>query len=259
MTNQKTGDKGFGREITIDRHYVGPPNMAQGGYISGTMAVHLASDTVEVTMRNPTPMGKPLLLDTSAPDRVVIYDGDKVLNEARPADLNLDMPEPISLAQARTASLRHVKEMPYPDCFGCGSARSDDDGLHLRSGPVAGRKIVATDWVPRAAAVGADMGEPVPEPIVWAAMECPIARAMDLEEMKAPEELIVLGRMTTRVHALPTVGEACFFMGWPIERAGRKIHLAGTLHNATGQVLVATLLTFVTLRPGVTYDTVLQG
>jgi hypothetical protein len=82
MTNEKTGDKRGKRETTIDRHYVGPPNMTQGGYISGTMAVHLASDTVEVTMRNPTPMGKPLVLDTSEPARVVIYDEDKLLKES---------------------------------------------------------------------------------------------------------------------------------------------------------------------------------
>jgi hypothetical protein len=85
-------------------------------------------------------------------------------------------------------------------------------------------------------------------------MECPIARAMELGDMKKPEELIVLGRMTTKVHKLPKVGETCFFLGWPIERQGRKIHLAGTLNSASGEVLVKTLLTFITLKEGVTYD-----
>ena len=259
MANNKRRKEGFRRVITINEHYVGPPNMTQGGYISGTMAMHLDSDTVEVTMRNPTPMGKPLVLDTSTPNRVFLYDGDKLLNEARPADLDLKLPEPISFEQAKTASLRHVTEMPYANCFGCGSARSEDDGLHLRSGPVEGRKIVATDWIPRAAAVGAGDGESVPEPIVWAAMECPTAKSMGLEGMRKPEELVVLGRMTTQVEALPRVGEPSFFMGWPIERDGRKIHIAGTLHNRAGNILVKSLLTFITLRQGVTYDSFKQG
>jgi hypothetical protein len=254
MASSKDSGKETRRTITIDPRFVGPPNMTQGGYISGVLAEHLDSETVEVTMRSPTPMGKPLTLDTSSPDRVLLYDGERLLDEARPGELQLEIPKPISLEQARKASLRHVVEMPYPDCFGCGSGRSQDNGLHLRAGPVEGRELVAIDWVPRAAAVGAEIGAPVPRPIVWASMECPIARAMELGEMKKPEELIVLGRMVTRVRELPKVGNTCFFMGWPMGRDGRKIHLGGTLHRGDGEVLVETRLTFVTLKEGVTYD-----
>ena len=241
-------------EITISRRFEGPPNMAQGGYISGLMAQHLESDTVEVTMRNPTRMERPLILDTGTPDRVFLFDGETLLNEARPAELDLEIPEPITLKEAKRASLKHITEMPYPNCFGCGSGRSEDDGLHLRSGPLEGRNIVAIDWTPRAAAVGAKDGQDVPEPIAWASMECPVARALELEGMKKPEELILLGRMITKVSGLPKTGEDCYIMGWPIGRSGRKLEIAGTLHHKSGQVLVQSKFTFITLKEGVTYD-----
>jgi len=241
------------REITIDAHYEGPPNITQGGYLSGLMAVHLDTDTVEVTMFRPTPMNKPLTLDTSMPNRVYIRDGDTVLNEAKPTDLFLEIPAPITMEQARKASRRHITT-PAGNCLGCGSLRSEANGLHLRSGPVEGRDVVGIDWVPRGPAVEAQEGETVPEPIVWASMECPTARAMELGSMKKPEELFVLGRIATKVNALPRVGDPCFFMGWPLERVGRKIQLGGSLHDEKGQILVLSRLTFIVLKEGVTYD-----
>ncbi|OGA32098.1 MAG: hypothetical protein A3F75_12005 [Betaproteobacteria bacterium RIFCSPLOWO2_12_FULL_64_23] len=250
MRDKKLVDRGWRRKITISRHFEGPTDLTLGGYISGLMAVHLDSDTVEVTLRKPTLMERPLVLDTTTPDRVFLYDGDTLLNEARPVQLELAIPELISLEQARKAARRETVTA-FPNCFGCGSARSEDEGLHLRSGPVEGRNLVAIDWVPRPAAVGARKGERVPETMVLTAMECPIARAMELGGMKKPEEMAVLGRMTTKVNALPEVGEPCYFMGWPIERMGRRIEIAGTLNNNKAEVLAMCRLTFVVLKEGV--------
>ncbi|MBU2549389.1 MAG: hypothetical protein KKB20_13310 [Proteobacteria bacterium] len=246
--------RGPRHEIEIDLRYVGPPRITQGGYISGLLAMHLDTDTVEVSMRSPTPMNRKLMLDLGVPGRVRLYDGERLLNEARPAELDLEIPEPVTMEEARRSSLRHVTDMPYPYCFGCGSARGEDEGLHLRSGPVSGRNLVATDWVPTAGAAGAGAGEPVPLPITWAAMECPTARAMEIGDLKGPDELILLGRMTTRVEGLPRVGRPCFFMGWPLGREGRKISLAGTMHDESGRLLVMSKLLFITLKEGATYD-----
>lgn len=254
MLSQENCKRGVRREIKIDEHYVGPPNMTQGGYISGLMAECLDSDSVEVIMRNPTPMNKALILDTTVPDRVSVYDGNKLLNEARPAELHLTIPDPISFEEAKRASLRQAKDWPFPHCFGCGSARSESDGLHVRAGRVAGHTLVATDWVPYGPAVGARKSEVVSEPFVWAAMECPTAKAMDLEGLRGANELIVLGQMTTKIITLPIVGEEYFIMGWPMERAGRKIVVGGALFDQSGKAMVLSKLIFVTLRPGVSYD-----
>lgn len=74
---------------------------------------------------------------------------------------------------------------------------------------------------------------------------------MELKDLRKPEEAAVLGRMTTKIIELPVVGESHFFMGWPIERAGRRIEMAGTLNNEKGEPLVLCRLTFVVLREGV--------
>lgn len=250
MAYKKAIDRGWRREIIISKHFEGPTDLTLGGYISGLMAVHLDSDTVEVTMRKPTFMERPLMLDTTIPDRVFLYDGDLLLNEARPIELKMEIPEPISLEQAKKASRRDTAAA-FPKCFGCGSARSENKGLHLRSGPVQGRNMVAIDWIPRADVVGAREGEKVPETMVLAAMECPIAKAMELEDIRKPEEMAVLGRMTAKIIALPQVNEQYYFVGWPIERAGRRIEIAGTLNTQKNEILAMSRLTFVVLREGV--------
>jgi len=250
MTYTKTVDRGWRREISVSRHFEGPTDLTLGGHISGLMSPHLAADTVEVTLRKPTFMERPLVLDTSVEDRVFLYDGDTLLNEARPAVLDMEIPDIISLEQARKAAQRE-SVAGFPNCFGCGSGRTRESGLHLRSGPVEGRNAVGIDWQPTAATVGAEEGEGVSETMVLTAMECPIARAMELNEMSKPGETAVLGRMTTRISELPIVGRQYFFMGWPVERVGRRIEIAGTLNRADGEIMAATRLTFVVLREGV--------
>jgi hypothetical protein len=254
MKEEKNSDKGSRAEIVFAERFRGPFPLIQGGYVSGTMATYLKSDTVEVTMRGPAPVGSRLILDTGTPHRVFLYERDQLLSEARPAELDLDMPKSITIDEARKASLRHVTEMPYPDCFGCGSARSEDDGLHLRAGPVEGRSLVAIDWIPRAAAVGACEDREVREPVIWAGMECVVIRAMEYGGLLAPGELCLLGRMTAKVKARPKVGQPSFFMAWPVGREGRKITLAGTIHDDAGSVLVMSRLVFITLKEGVTKD-----
>jgi len=211
------------------------------------MADYIDSETVEVTMRAPTPMGKTLQLYVEAPDRVIMRDGETLLNEARPAELELDLPEPITLEDAAKASERHIPNT-FPNCFGCGSGRTQDNGLHLRSGPVPGRNLSAIDWTPNATAVGAAEGEKVPIPVLWAALECPIARVMEPSGLRAPEEVGLLGRMTTKVMARPLVGRQYYFMAWPIERQGRKIRVGGSLHDASGRPMAMTHLLFITLK-----------
>ena len=248
MKDNKKSDKDSHLEVVFDERFQGPFSMIHGGYVSGAMAMHLNSDTVEVTMRNPTPAGRPLVVDIGTPDRVFLYDKDTLLIEARPTELDLDMPEPITIDEARKASLRHVTEWSLPNCFGCGTARSEDDGLHLRAGPVKGRNMVAVDWLPRAATVGSDENCKVPEPIVWAAMECTVIQAMKNSDLKKPEELVILGRMTGNVQELPKVGRQYFIMGWPIGREGRRITVAGSMHDEAGDLLVTTTLTFIIFK-----------
>ena len=245
------GDKGRST-ITIDPRFEGPPGITLGGYISGLMAEPLDCDTVQVTMHKPTPMGKPLVLDTTEVDRVVLYEGETMLNEACPSTLELAAPVTIGFDEAARASRRNTVN-PFPNCFGCGSGRSEADGLHLRSGPVDGKDVVAIDWTPPGAVVGGNEGDELSVRMALTAMECPIAKAMEIGGLLARNELIVLGRITTKLIRAPRVGEPCFFLGWPIDRVRRRIELAGMLNDRSGSPLIMARLTFVVLREGVTY------
>ncbi|MBW1816900.1 MAG: hypothetical protein JRJ60_07045, partial [Deltaproteobacteria bacterium] len=100
MAEERENTQGLPREVIIDPRFEGPTDITLGGYISGFMADHIDSETVEVTMRAPTPMGKKLQIYFEAPDRVVMRDGHTLLNEARPSELELDLPEPITLDEA---------------------------------------------------------------------------------------------------------------------------------------------------------------
>ena len=203
-------------------------------------------------MRKPTPLGTPLVLDTSEVNRVVLYQGETILNEACPSTLELEAPVTIEIEEAVQASRRNTVN-PFPDCFGCGSSRAEDDGLHLRAGPVEGKDVVAIDWVPSAAVMGGKDCDELSVRMALTAMECPIGRAMEIGKLLAKEELVVLGRITTKLIRTPRIGEQCFFLGWPIDRVGRRIELAGMLNDQSGSPLIMARLTFVVLREGVTF------
>lgn len=239
------------KTFTIDRRFEGPTNITLGSHISGILFDEFTCDTIEVSMQNPTPMGRALVLDTTDPDRVVMYDGDTVLNIARPATLDLDLPGPLSRAQVRQATNQGI-EIDFPNCFGCGVARSAADGLHLRSGIVEGQNLVAFEWVPNPTAVGVDAGQDIPKRMLVSALECPIARATSIGGMKAADELAVLGRMTTRLDGRPKAGESCYFVGWTVERVGRRIEIAGALRGWDGAVFAMSRMTFVVLKDGAT-------
>lgn len=234
-------------EVEFEKRFQGPWPMVHGGYICGFMATHLEGSTAEVTLNAPTPTGKLLILDNNSPDRVLLYEKDKLLVEAQPAELELKPPITISIEEAKQSSLRHLNEWPLPNCFGCGTARADDDGLHLRAGPVENRDAVATDWIPQVVVTRTNVGENVPEPILWAAIECTVIQALECSDLMKAEESVILGRMTASIRAWPRVGQLCFTMGWAAGRDGRKITVEGTMHDESGGVLVIARLIFITI------------
>jgi acyl-CoA thioesterase FadM len=75
----------------------------------------------------------------------------------------------------------------------------------------------------------------VPDPIVWAALDCPAGIAWNYRLQDAPP--LVTGRMTVRIDAPVPVGESLMVIGWPIEAEGRKLHAGTALVDARGRVL----------------------
>ena len=88
-------------ELRLEERFCGPPATANGGYACGAIA-ELLGDEVEVTLRRPPPLGRPLRLQVGD-GGAVVHDGDELVAEACPATVALAVPGTASPAQARCA------------------------------------------------------------------------------------------------------------------------------------------------------------
>lgn len=223
-------------EITFPRRFRGPLTSANGGYASGRLAAFVDADEVEVTLRLPPPLDRPLVVRVDE-DTAVVLDGEAVVAEARPAAVAADPPEPVSFADAEDAAARHVRlgSELFAECFTCG-VRDTDDGLGIYAGAVAGREpLHAAPWTVSEAS----------RQIVWAAIDCPGAYAVGL----AGRGEIVLGRMAACVHRMPDPGERCVAVSWPLGEDGRKLYAGTALYAEDGEVLAVARQTWIAPKP----------
>ena len=209
--------------MIIEQHFRGPEKSGHGGYTSARVASFVDADTVEVTLRVPPPLDTPLRVDRDG-GAVRVLNGEQLVAEARPAELHLELPEPIDYAEAvRLAAAQPADpNHPFPTCFACGPARAQGDGLRLHPAPVGDGRVVAP-WRPFAA----------DRDLVWAALDCPGAFAVNPGNARG---LSLLGRFTARVLEVPDAGDECVVVAWPIGGEGRKL-FAGTAVFRGGQVL----------------------
>jgi hypothetical protein len=211
-------------EITFERRFRGPLTSANGGYACGRLAAFVDVDAVEVTLRLPPPLDRPLTVHGES-DTMTLLDGAAVVAEARPANLELEVPAPVSIATAEEARTRHVRDVVavFAECFTCG-VRDDGDGLGVYAGVVAGREPL------HAAPV---TFQDVAAEIVWAAIDCPGAFAVGA----VGRGETVLGRMTARVDRVPEIGETCVVAAWPLGEDGRKLFAGTALFREDGALL----------------------
>lgn len=222
-------------EITFARRFRGPLTSANGGYACGRLALFVDADEVEVTLRLPPPLERPLTVRRDG-DSAVLLDGDAVVAEARPAPVSVDAPAPVTRAEAEDASTRHVRagSPEFRECFVCG-IRANGDGLGIHAGTVEGREpLHAAAWT---------VTESAPE-LVWAAIDCPGAYAIGAEGRGA----LVLGRMTARVPRVPDVEEGCIVVSWPLGGDGRKLFAGTALFAEDGELLAVARQTWIAPR-----------
>jgi hypothetical protein len=234
------------RTLTVDARFAGPPGVGNGGYVSGRMAA-LVGGPAEVTLRLPTPLGRPLRVVEGDDGVVRAMDGAAPIAEARPAEPDLELPAPVGLEAAEAAAVwgreRQAERSLYADCFVCGGNRAPGDGLRLALGPVDGA-LFAGPWRPEPSLAGADgLVDPV---FVWSALDCPSAMAV----LDGRESALLLGRMTARVRRCPRVGEATVIVSWALERAGRKSGAGSALFDAGGDCLAFARTLWFRPRPG---------
>jgi hypothetical protein len=216
-------------ELVIDRKFRGPTGSANGGYTCGLLASFMHGPA-EVTLRSPPPLDRPLEVVTDGP--LELRDGEQLVAEAAPNELDLHVPDPISFEEAAAAELPDGdRESVFPECFVCGWARTD--GLRIYAGPVEGRELVAATWTPAEDVIAPEF--------VWAALDCPGAYAVEFGQRGNP----VLGRLAARVEHLPHPGERCVVIGWPLGEEGRKLYAGTAAFGEDGRTLGAAQATWI--------------
>jgi hypothetical protein len=227
--------------VVIDRRFRGPPESANGGYASGLLAQRLEG-AVEVTLRAPLPLGEDLQVvgDESG---LALRHGNTVLAEAQRAELDLKVPDPVSLDEAAAAALRSriLQETPVPACFGCGPER--DDGLRLFPGVIDDRRIAACTWTPHEAFANGH-GHVIPE-IVWVALDCPTGWGGDLYGESPPS---LLGRLTGEIMSPIEAGAPLIVIAWPIGAEGRKWEGGTALFTEVGELKALSRGLWIELR-----------
>lgn len=211
----------------IARRFCGPPDSANGGYTAGLLAAG-APGPLQVTLRAPPPLERPLLLEPG----VRLVADEQLIAEARAAPLELALPPAPSFAEAEAAAAGYAghHSHAFPTCFVCGPARAEGDGLRLFAGPRAGRPgQVAAPFCPHPQLAGPE--GTLPPELLWAALDCPGYFA--LEDVKKA----LLGRITAEVRGEVRAGERCVVLGWRLGREGRKHFAATALWDAAGRLL----------------------
>lgn len=222
--------------VTIDRRFRGPLDSANGGYTAGLLGTRLEG-AAEVTLRLPPPLERPLAIRRDH-GRLLLEDGERLVAEAVPAELDLVAPAPPSPGEAQVASqgVGGFGPPQFAECFVCG-VRADGSGLGIHAGLVPDRDgLVATTWVAR---------DVTPE-IVWASIDCPGAYATG----DPGRGETVLGRMTAQLNRLPEEGETCVVVGWPLGEERRKLYAGTALYGERGDVLALARQVWITPRAG---------
>lgn len=230
--------------IRIDRRYCGPPDSGHGGYSCGLVAELIDAPTCAVSLRAPPPLDRDL--EVRRHDGAVsVVEGSTLVAEGAPAELEVALPDPVSLEQAAESDLtgRWRHDHPFPTCFGCGVQRSQDEAIALIPGPVAGREVLAARWIPLEYMVGHDG---VVEPrFVWAALDCPTAFAVTNPGL-TPH---ALARLTARPGPAPVVaGRPHVVLAWHVDRAARKARGRAAILSGEGEVCGVSEGLWVALR-----------
>ncbi len=237
--------------IEVPARFNGPPGSGNGGYSAGLLAAQVDAPAVEVTLRAPPPLERPLTIE-QRDDVTVALDGDAVVLEARPVELDLVAPDPAGLDAAIAADarsgFRDRDVHPFPTCVVCGPDRAAGDGLRMFPGPLADGRF-ATVFRPDPSL--ADAEGVVEIPAVWAALDCPssgpvLDMAPGAAATRAPS---VLARLAVRIDQPLHAGEAYVSVSWKLGEDGRKRTAGTALYAADGTPVAVARALWIELRP----------
>ena len=103
------------QEIVILRRFCGPAESGNGGYVCGRLAAFVDAEAVEVTLRLPPPLDRPLFV-VQQDERVLLLDGELLVAEAVASNLDRETPAPVSWDDAVSASARSEERRVGKEC-----------------------------------------------------------------------------------------------------------------------------------------------
>jgi hypothetical protein len=233
--------------LTIPARFNGPPGSANGGYTCGRVAQLVGAEQVEVSLRTPPPLERPLEVVRDA-ERVELRDGDTLVAEGARAELLIDVPEPLprnEVAEAEEAG-REVwtAKHPFPSCVVCGPDRDRGDGMRIFPAELPGRDgLYGACWTPGEEDGDGD-GWVRPE-LVWAALDCPTSAPVANFGSGPP---MVLATLAARLGCPVRVGEPHTILAWGLEVDGRKRRAAAALYDSDGILTCASRALWIELR-----------
>ena len=226
--------------LVIPRRFRGPDDSANGGWTCGAVSRFVVGQA-EVTLRRPPPLERSLRVEDGG-DHVSVLDGDDLVAEATTIQREVHWAPFVDPQEADAAGERYLGHLEhvFPNCFTCGPARTEGDGLRIFPGPVEGRsEFVADTWTPDASLlVDGELGDPV----VWAALDCPSVWAHLADGTAA-----VLGRMTAVVERRPEAGRTYVVVGEASGGEGRKRFGSAALYTTDGEPVAASNATWITI------------
>lgn len=257
--------------LVIPERFRGPPHSGNGGYVTGVFGATIDGDhfagasgagplhgpdapdrpAVEVTLRAPVPLDKPLQLARGA-NAASVLDGQQLIAEVSATRLRLEVPEPASWAEALalrpTSAALHVGDHRWlgpkrigfhPICFCCGAELAQDAGLHVYAAPVPARHQVAAAWT--APESFADESGRSPPPIVCTALDCPGQYAWLAEGTRTG----MLGRLEVHIARPVRAGEQHVVIGWTLGNEGRKYYAGTALFDPRGDLCAFARATWI--------------
>jgi hypothetical protein len=232
--------------IVIPRRFNGPADSGNGGYTCGLVAGAIEGGVAEVTLRAPPPLDTPLEVE-AAGDGVEVRHGETLVAQGRPAELDLDVPQPVDPGTAEDAARagyeRWQAPHPFRTCVICGPDREPGDGYRVFPGQLGDGDMFAANWTPDPSLADADAR--VRPECVWGALDCPTSAPVANFGVGAP---VVLARLTASLERPVMVGQPHALVSWPIEVDGRKRHAGAALFDADGELLGRSRALWIELR-----------
>lgn len=221
--------------VTIPRQFNGPPDSGNGGWVCGLVAQARLDEghdgPVTSRLRMPPPLDTPLAWEHDPAETRLMTHGGAVVGTSGAGSFTRDVPRFVDDATVRAglAAYPGFTHHPFDQCFTCGTARGEGDGLRIFSGPI-GDDLTAAPWDVHESFAEAD--GTVGLPVAWAALDCPGGWAADFSSQP-----MVLGTMTAEVYSSPVAGRTYHAVGHLAARDGRKFFTGTALYTPDGDLV----------------------